>query len=272
MMKIKVEVTRLGDQVTLQAAPEIKQFKFGTRTAETVLMLKDDETVVLAGLIQDERRKTKSTIPFIGDIPILGDILTSKQDDRIATEVILHHYPACGAPDMDLPSSAAQAFWSGTENTFATTQLYAPQALPVSELSGHSQLRHPSSGSLGSAAGTSPISPVSATPSPDTLVPLGAGSSQGMLPGTGTPSTPGGQGAVPVNPPASGDLVTRATGTLLLRPLDVSTAVGQEFRVDLTALHVEQLTETSVTVTFDPKLLEFHRVTPRPGRAGFSDI
>jgi type II secretory pathway component GspD/PulD (secretin) len=52
-MKLKVEVTRLGDQVTLQASPEIKQFRFGTRVAETTLSLKDDETVVLAGLIQE---------------------------------------------------------------------------------------------------------------------------------------------------------------------------------------------------------------------------
>ncbi|HAN90508.1 MAG TPA: hypothetical protein DCQ33_00325 [Nitrospira sp.] len=48
----------------------------------------------------------------------------------------------------------------------------------------------------------------------------------------------------------------------MLRPLDLSAAVGQEFRVDLTALHLEQISEISVTVTFDPKLLEFHRVTP----------
>lgn len=48
-MKLKIEVTRLGDQVILQASPEIKQFKFGTRSAETSLMMRDDETVVLGG-------------------------------------------------------------------------------------------------------------------------------------------------------------------------------------------------------------------------------
>ena len=71
-------------------------------------------------------------------------------------------------------------------------------------------------------------------------------------------------------PGSGGELVARATGSLVLRPLDVSAAVGQEFRVDLTALHLEQISETSVTVTFDPKLLEFHRVTPRPGLPGVS--
>jgi len=44
--------------------------------------------------------------------------------------------------------------------------------------------------------------------------------------------------------------------------LELSTAVGQEFRLDLTALQVEQLSEAMVAVTFDPARLEFHRVTP----------
>lgn len=258
MMKIKVEVTRLGDQVTLQAAPEIKQFKFGTRTAETVLMLKDDETVVLAGLIQDEKRKTKSTIPFIGDIPILGDILTSKQDDRVSTEVVLTITPRV-VRNMDLPSSAAQAFWSGTENTFATSQLYAPQAIPVSQATSQSQRPHPAPDSLGSKPGMPAVPPSSGAPAIDTGLPAGAGSAQEALPPSGLPTVPNGQGIVPMTPGSGGE---RATGSLVLRPLDVSAAVGQEFRVDLTALHLEQISETSVTVTFDPKLLEFHRVTP----------
>ena len=261
MMKIKVEVTRLGDQVTLQAAPEIKQFKFGTRTAETVLMLKDDETVVLAGLIQDEKRKTKSTIPLIGDIPILGDILTSKQDDRVSTEVVLTITPRV-VRNMDLPSSAAQAFWSGTENTFATSQLYAPQAIPVSQSPGQSQRPHPAPSSLGSRPDMPAVPPGSGAPATDTGLTAGAGSLHEALPPSGLPTVPNGQGTVPETTGSAGDLVARATGSLVLRPLDLSAAVGQEFRVDLTALHLEQISEISVTVTFDPKLLEFHRVTP----------
>lgn len=261
MMKIKVEVTRLGDQVTLQAAPEIKQFKFGTRTAETVLMLKDDETVVLAGLIQDEKRKTKSTIPIIGDIPILGDILTSKQDDRVSTEVVLTITPRV-VRNLDLPSSAAQAFWSGTENTFATSQLYAPQAIPVSQSPGQGQRPNPAPSSWGLRPGTPSVPPSSGSPEIDTGGPVGTGSPQDALPPSGLPAGPNGQSTVPVTPRSGGDLVARTTGALMLRPLDIATAVGQEFRVDLTALHLDQLGETSVTVTFDPKLLEFHRATP----------
>src|SRR3989442_15933751 len=41
-IKLQLEVTRLGDLVVLQTNPLIQQFKFGTRTAETSLSLKDE--------------------------------------------------------------------------------------------------------------------------------------------------------------------------------------------------------------------------------------
>src|SRR5207249_2622890 len=88
-LKLKIEVTRIGDQVTLQANPEIKQFRFGTRTAETTLNIKSDESVVLAGLIQDEDRKGVVTVPILGDIPVLGALFRSTTVDTITTEVVL---------------------------------------------------------------------------------------------------------------------------------------------------------------------------------------
>ena len=106
------------------------------------------------------------------------------------------------------------------------------------------------------------VQPGSVVPADDTVVTAGAGSPHKALPSSGLPAVPNGQGTVPVTPGSGGELVARATGSLVLRPLDIATAVGQEFRVDLMALHLEQISETSVTVTFDPKMLEFRRVTP----------
>jgi general secretion pathway protein D len=234
-MKLKIEVTRLGDQVILQASPEIKQFKFGTRSAETVLMLKDDETVVLAGLIQDEDRKTRTTIPFVEYIPTIGTLLTGKQEDRVSTEVVLTITPRV-VRSMDPPSFAAQAFWSGTENTFATSQLYAPHPVTVSQPGGSSQLLHPMPAILSGEAAPSP-------PSSSQPLPIGL-----PRPTDATQS--------------SSNLVGMATGPVILRPLDVALGVSQEFRIDLAALHLEQFSDALVTVTFDPAALEFRRATP----------
>jgi general secretion pathway protein D len=76
-LKMKVEVIRVGDQITLQASPLIQQFKFGNRSAETTLNMRDGETVVLGGLLQEEDRRTRVTMPWIGDLPLIGKLLSS---------------------------------------------------------------------------------------------------------------------------------------------------------------------------------------------------
>jgi general secretion pathway protein D len=137
-LKMKVEVIRLGDQVILQANPPITQFKFGNRSAETMLNVRNGETIVLGGLLQEEDRRTKVTIPWLGDIPFLGNLISSFKTQRVTTEVILTLTPHIVQP-MRPPGLQTQAFWSGTESVYATSPLFfspgqrsSVPALPVS--------------------------------------------------------------------------------------------------------------------------------------------
>lgn len=225
-LKLKVEVTRLGDQVTLQASPEIKQFKFGTRSAETTLSLKDDETVVLAGLIQEEERKTRVTVPLLGDIPLLGNLFTSTTQDRVETEVVLTLTPRV-VRTMAAPPMATQAMWSGTENAYATTQLYPPRAMKVSHERSPSSTSHakPSSDEKEGASG--------AVPQP------AAGAATALA-----------------------EQVAKVPSLLTFRPADLSAAAGQEFRLDLMAARGDAVAEATATLSYDPALVEFRRVGP----------
>lgn len=130
-LKMKVEVVRLGDQVVLQAQPLITQFKFGNRSAETMLNVRDGETIVLGGLLQEEDRRTKVTIPWIGDIPFLGNLISSFKTQRVTTEVILTITPHI-VQSMRPPGLTTQAFWSGTESTYATSPLFLSPARKIS--------------------------------------------------------------------------------------------------------------------------------------------
>ncbi|MBX3320243.1 MAG: hypothetical protein KF890_10220 [Nitrospira sp.] len=123
-LKIKVEVIRVGDQVTLQASPLIQQFKFGNRSAETTLSMRDGETVVLGGLLQEEDRRTRVTMPWIGDLPLIGKLLSSFKTDRVTTEVILTITPRIAQPPLP-PGSTNQAFWSGTEFNYSTSPVFS---------------------------------------------------------------------------------------------------------------------------------------------------
>ena len=130
-LKMKIEVVRLGDQVTLQATPPITQFKFGNRSAETMLNVRDGETIVLGGLIQEEDRKTRTTIPWIGDLPFIGNLLSSFRTQRVTTEVILTITPHI-IQGITPPGLGAQVFWSGTDSTYATSPMFAPKGKKIS--------------------------------------------------------------------------------------------------------------------------------------------
>ncbi len=234
-LKLKVEVTRLGDQVTLQASPEIKQFRFGTRMAETVLMLKDEETVVLAGLIQDEERITKSTVPLLGDIPLLGHLFTSTVKDQVTTEVVLTITPRV-VRAMATPPVTQQAFWSGTETTYTTSQLFPPRALTISR-----NATQPSSASKTQASGVPPGLNDSSSPTPTTEI-------------EATQKTP-------PSPPQKKPTV-RSMGGFSLNPEDLTAGIGQEFRVDLLTSQMELITESAIIIAYNPQQLEFRRVLP----------
>ncbi len=300
-MKLKVEVTRLGDQVTLQASPEIKQFKFGTRMAETTLSLKDDETVVLAGLIQEEERKTRSTVPLLGDIPLLGQLFASTTQDRVETEVVLTLTPRV-VRTMSAPPIATQALWSGTENAYATKQLFPPRVVKVSQdpptfsatppkvssetnpaaAVASAQPTGQPSASAAPVIGAQTITPANvpqpsgmAVPSPSG--PSAAPTSSPVIPVPGAtvsavtssaaspaaPVVPAGPAAVPpAQAAASHNQVALLSSPLMFRPADVSAPMGQEFRLDVMATAGTPATEVMATVSYDPKLLEFRRVGP----------
>ena len=129
-LKMKIDVVSLGQQVTLQANPPITQFTFGNRTAETMLNVRDGETIVLGGLIQESDQRVKTTIPWIGDLPIIGDLISSFTTQRVTTEVILTLTPHI-VQAMTPPGLSKQAFWSGTESLYSTNTMFTPPAKPM---------------------------------------------------------------------------------------------------------------------------------------------
>lgn len=125
-LKMKIEVIRLGEPVVLQANPPITQFKFGNRSAETMLNVRDGETIVLGGLIQEEDRRTRVTIPWIGDLPFIGNLISSFKTQRVTTEVILTLTPHI-VQAMTPPNLSRQAFWSGTDSTYSNSTMFTPR-------------------------------------------------------------------------------------------------------------------------------------------------
>jgi general secretion pathway protein D len=56
-------------------------------------------------------------------------------------------------------------------------------------------------------------------------------------------------------------VVVAGAATLALYPPEISAYAGQEFRIDLVVDNLETLTESAVTVTYNPQVLEFRRAS-----------
>lgn len=140
-LKLDVEPTiyldsQVGIKVGLEVSSIVKQipntngsltYQIGTRTAATVLRLKDGETQILAGLINKEDRKAGNGIPGLGQLPIAGHLFSSRSDTASKTEVVLLITPRV-ISNIVRPESPIEEFTSGSASLMSLDRLEINQA------------------------------------------------------------------------------------------------------------------------------------------------
>ncbi len=88
--RILQEVSALTTQ-TIQAA--LNAPVISTREAETSAIVKNGQTVVIGGLIDESREVVESGIPLLKDIPLLGFLFKSQSTRRLRTELAIFVTP-----------------------------------------------------------------------------------------------------------------------------------------------------------------------------------
>src|SRR5438132_712595 len=86
-LKLTIEVSNLNGFVQVQAGQN--QPVIGTRTIASSIRLKDGETNLLAGLFRSDKSHTTNSVPFLGDIPILGRLFSKTFTDDKSTDLVL---------------------------------------------------------------------------------------------------------------------------------------------------------------------------------------
>ncbi|HOW42806.1 MAG TPA: secretin N-terminal domain-containing protein [Candidatus Omnitrophota bacterium] len=102
---IKLTVTpKISDDgfITMNIRPEVSTPRVGTATdslaidtteATTVMTVKDGNTVVMGGLIKDEKQKIVAKIPVLGDIPLLKYMFRNTYNTTTKKEIIIFITP-----------------------------------------------------------------------------------------------------------------------------------------------------------------------------------
>lgn len=68
---------------------ELKNYKITSRTADTNVRMRNGETLVIGGLIDEEEQKSLQKVPFLSNIPILGELFKSRTTTKSKTEVMM---------------------------------------------------------------------------------------------------------------------------------------------------------------------------------------
>ncbi len=160
-LKLEVEPqVQLDNDVTIKVALEVSSvtktidgpqgsvaYQIGTRQASTTLRIRDGETQILAGLINDNESRNSSGVPGLHDLPIAGRLFGTTKDSRDKTEVILLITPRV-VRNVVQPSAAAAMSPSGTEAQ--------PGAMPMTLREDASAMLPTSGSSLGNLPGSRP--------------------------------------------------------------------------------------------------------------------
>lgn len=112
-IKVSLEVSNIVKEIRTNTG--LLTYQIGTRNANTVLQLKDGETEVLAGLIREQERKSATNIPFLGRLPILGNLFSSRSKDKSRSEILLSITPKIIRRNTER-LNYTNAFDSGTQN------------------------------------------------------------------------------------------------------------------------------------------------------------
>jgi pilus assembly protein CpaC len=71
---------------------------FVTRRAETQVRLRDNQTLIVAGLILHEKKEIVQKVPYLGDVPYLGGLFRNTEWDDTETDLVMSVTPEIVRP------------------------------------------------------------------------------------------------------------------------------------------------------------------------------
>jgi len=268
----------------------------GTRNLDTVLSLRDGETSVIGGLIDRTYSNDKSKIFLLGDIPLLGELLTHTNSSGNKTELMLAITPRL-VRRVTVPQNSLASFVSGKEDDPALSRSLAsfdeeplfeseqkpgvkqlvpqppvPQSLAPQPAQPQTTIPQQEIPQQTMPLPVMPQEPVPQSAVPQPVVP------QRMTPQTGsspqaaanmatspqevpaTASQPGAAAQTAViasQPVASQNASASAQRGFLRINAPASATVGQQFTLEVKAASISDLKAAPFVLTYDPFFVEF---------------
>lgn len=97
---------------TVQVSTNVFAPVINLRSASTVVVTPNGQTVIIGGMMQNNKTTIDSKIPLLGDIPLLGALFKRKQKDNTKTELLIFLTPHV----VTMPTEMANATTKEKDN------------------------------------------------------------------------------------------------------------------------------------------------------------
>jgi type II secretory pathway component GspD/PulD (secretin) len=254
-IKLMIESSNLGAGITI-AGQELPSF--GSRRVETDLRLREGESTLLAGLLQEQQRRQLSGLPWVMHLPVIKQLFSANDNSIQQSDVVMLLTPRI-VRSREFTANDLGPIFIGTQSNLG---LSGPPPLI-----GQAADAAPEPAQIGAAA---PIAPAGQT---------GVPAAAAAAPPIPTPALPPGQ----VQPTAAATLPAGANapqgvpvpppGAAVPGPTSVSggqivvSVPGPEFRlgggpylVPVSITGASQLSGVTLTVTYNPAVLRLVNV------------
>ena len=94
-LAVKPEISnKVFDQPFTFAGATVTSPVIDTRTLDSNVLIKSGDTLAIGGLLQDEVTKSRTKVPVMGDIPVLGYLFQSRTNSRVKRNLLVFVTPS----------------------------------------------------------------------------------------------------------------------------------------------------------------------------------
>jgi general secretion pathway protein D len=237
-MRLKLETSSIGPG-TVIAGQELPSFN--SRKVETDLRLREGESTLLAGLLQESERKVLSGLPWLLNLPVIKQLFSSNDETIQQSDIVMLLTPRI-VRTRELTPQDLGPVYIGTQSNLG---LSGPPPL-ISPAAGGPPTPDALPG--GGAAAPAPQAPTAATQPPAPVTPP---------PPAGAGTTAGAQ---PLGAPKPGPAAPSAGQVLMSVPGPEFRLGGGPYLVPVSITGASQLSGITLTVSFNPAVLRLVNV------------
>ena len=91
--EVRMELRQQVSSIAGPVSDDFNELIINKREINTTVTVGDGEIIALGGLLDDNERRTIQKVPFLGDIPLLGELFRSRGKSRVKTNLMVFIRP-----------------------------------------------------------------------------------------------------------------------------------------------------------------------------------